>query len=273
MKFPPQQVIIAIPVYKEFKQLTSYELLSLKQLKAVLYKHHICFVAPVSLNVESYSEYFLGYDVSVQKFDDRFFQSVAGYNQLMLEKQFYIRFDRFQYLLIYQTDAFVFRDELLYWVRQGYDFIGAPFHTDNSEPFDMLKWTVGNGGFSLRKVSACIKLIDNLKWYFKIISFFNTIKIKKKVAKGLIKLGKWRFFYADGIMRNRYNEDYVFGVLAKKFIKDFNVAPLKEAIAFSFEAHPDVLFQINNSQLPFGCHGWNRYGKLFWKLILDKVGA
>ena len=30
-------------------------------------------------------------------------------------------------MLIYQLDAYVFKDELLNWANKGYDYIGAPW--------------------------------------------------------------------------------------------------------------------------------------------------
>jgi hypothetical protein len=44
----------------------------------------------------------------------------------MLSIDFYKRFRDYKFILIYQLDAYVFRDELEYWCEQDYDFIGAP---------------------------------------------------------------------------------------------------------------------------------------------------
>jgi len=44
----------------------------------------------------------------------------------MMSPAFYDAFKAFDYILIYQLDAFVFRDELEYFCSLGYDYIGAP---------------------------------------------------------------------------------------------------------------------------------------------------
>lgn len=62
----------------------------------------------------------------------------------MLTKEFYLRFRQWEYLLIYQLDAYVFQDELMDWCNKGYDYIGAPFLKLNRE----VDWNnCGNGGF------------------------------------------------------------------------------------------------------------------------------
>jgi hypothetical protein len=69
---------------------------------------------------------------------------------------FYEVFRQYEYMLIYQLDCWVFRDELEMWCDKGYDYIGAPF---------FVKWFVdrgiyvGNGGFSLRKISNIIEYL------------------------------------------------------------------------------------------------------------------
>lgn len=45
----------------------------------------------------------------------------------MLSAEFYERFLAWDYILLCQTDAFVFRDELADWCARGYDYIGAPW--------------------------------------------------------------------------------------------------------------------------------------------------
>lgn len=44
----------------------------------------------------------------------------------MLSAEFYDRFAAYEYVLIYQLDAFVFADRLAEFCQMGYDYIGAP---------------------------------------------------------------------------------------------------------------------------------------------------
>jgi hypothetical protein len=58
-------------------------------------------------------------------------------------------------------------------------------------------------------------------------------------------------------------------VLVGRTFNDYTIAPVNEAIKFSFEANPEFLFEKNNYQLPFGCHAWQRYDPLFWEKYIN----
>ena len=54
----------------------------------------------------------------------------------------------------------------------------------------------------------------------------------------------------------------------------FKIPSPKDAINFSFESNPELLYKMNNECLPFGCHAWEKYGKHFWKQFIkinDKI--
>ena len=63
------------------------------------------------------------------------------------------------------------------------------------------------------------------------------------------------------------NEDYQIHQLSKLY-SWYKIAPVKEAIKFSFDVNPSVLYKMNDSKLPFGCHSWNRYEKDFWEKFI-----
>jgi hypothetical protein len=65
-------------------------------------------------------------NISVESFPKRYFENIEGYNELLLSASFYERFLDTKYILIYQLDAFVFKDELQEWCDKGYDYI-APW--------------------------------------------------------------------------------------------------------------------------------------------------
>ena len=60
------------------------------------------------------------------------------------------------------------------------------------------------------------------------------------------------------------NEDIFWAELAAKRFRWFEVAPAHEAMGFSFEVNPSVLYRMNGGNLPFGCHGWGKYDPDFW---------
>jgi len=225
-----KKVLVVIPYYHN--DLSEKEIISLKQAQKILKKYDMCFIAPLRLTPLLKNERH-----QVEYFENIFFESVATYNQLMLAPEFYERFIKYRYILIYQLDAFVFYDKLNYFCELNYDYIGSPWiYSEKGMIEDVLqKAYVGNGGLSLRNVRSCIKLL----------------KVKKK------ELGDFNC-----------NEDFFFSA-AKD---DFKVAPLSIALEFSFETHVRKCFEINDRNLPFGCHAWERYDFLFWKPYIEKQG-
>ena len=60
-------------------------------------------------------------------------------------------------------------------------------------------------------------------------------------------------------------EDFYWTKKVAVVFNDFKVAPVEDAAKFSFEVNPSLLYKMNNNQLPFGCHGWEKYEPEFWK--------
>ena len=100
-------VNIVIPIYKE--EPSGNDIISIKRVFRVLKEYPITFVHPKSLDIRAYEEFG---KVTFRDFDDAYFKSIDGYNQLMLSIDFYEAFTE-KYILIYQTDAYIFRDDLL----------------------------------------------------------------------------------------------------------------------------------------------------------------
>ena len=150
------KIIIIIPVYK--KLLTEDEILSLKQCFKVLSKYEIRLACPENLDVSEYNK-IIGKTIKTERFAPCLFEGIKGYNELTTNCEFYNRLHDFDFMLIYQLDAWVFTDSLMYWCRQKYDYIGAPWFSDyGSYEGGQQLWTVGNGGFSLRRVKKFLYL-------------------------------------------------------------------------------------------------------------------
>ena len=101
----PSKVAVVIPVYK--KELDPLEEISLAQVRKVLGKYPIVFVTPEG----KIFPYFEAGDM-IAHFPQGFFQNTDTYSKLLLSPQFYDTFKDFEYILIYQLDAFVFYDAL-----------------------------------------------------------------------------------------------------------------------------------------------------------------
>lgn len=271
-------VVVTIPIYKE--HLTEFEQKSLKQCFKILIQHPICFIHPNNLNLTQYKLIALKYDILVtfKAFDVSYFSNIEGYNKLLLSSFFYQNFISYHYILIYQLDAWVFKDELKYWCQQGYDYIGAPWFEGWSNTNIESKFIgVGNGGFSLRRTKKFIKVLRKIK----LLHCYN-ILLKKIHLKGgilnsnmkainkllfiLIRLDHNSIHLKSLINLKPTNEDFIWGEYIGKSFRSFLLPSFKEAMKFSFETRPSYLFKKNNKKLPFGCHAWEKYEyKDFWK--------
>lgn len=250
-------IAITIPIYKP--TINVAELISLTQCLKILHRHKIIFVAPASLNTIFY-ENICGGEIKfhIERFADEYFENINGYNKLMLSVHFYKRFLNYKFILIYQLDAFVFKDTLLHWCSQNYDFIGAPHAPYNNVTgevqflknykkllkglknifgFNHKICNVGNGGLSLRKTQ----------------SFYCLLKILKHKAK------KWR-----------NNEDEFFKYWGNLSYPLFSLPSDETALTFSIEISPKESLKKLNNTLPFGCHAFEKYDWQTWKPYINK---
>lgn len=233
------KICILVPLYKP--SLDDWEYQSLKQLFNVFgNKYEICILTSRSLqnNIPSFRYIFPFSDVRFI-FDDHFFLDTNEYSKLMLNIKLYTELKRyeFDYVLIYQTDCWVFRDELEYWCNKDFDYIGSPFFIRVSDKnYDNIKYNHcynGNGGFSLRKVDSFIKNIERLN------------KLIVNVMTDIVPMPEDRF-------------------IAEHF--HFEKHPtFTECAAFGWDGAPDILYTINDFKLPFGCHKFNIYYHSFYK--------
>ena len=215
--------VIVVPIYKETP--TFNERKSLEQLFNVLGGFDIYLMTPNGLNVDEYKK--MHEELYVAEFDKYFFDGRLRYGELMNKADFYKYFNNkgYEYMLVYQPDCWVFKNELQAWCDKGYDYVGAPF---------FIKWFadrnlfVGNGGFSLRRLSAMIDYTTKFS------------------GKGLPH---------DG------TDD---GFFAANFDKSLKIPTKEEAALFSLETFPREQYEVTKT-LPFGCHAYKRYDWAFWK--------
>lgn len=258
---------IVFPIYKSFDSLCEKELISIVQLYKILGRHSVFFIGPQSLNWDPYVRHAGIYNVTVERklFDEDFFSGLDGYNRLLKSLIFYAEFSKFEYMLIYQTDAFVFSDELEFWCNKDYDFIGAPWFEDYHDATETSRIIgVGNGGFSLRRIPVFIKVLKRLAFLRKMGRFYRFF-VRKRSANGI---------HLNHIILApiTLQEDFFWTQYAPLILSSFSVAPVSEALQFSFEVCPSVLLNMNNNKLPFGCHAWWRYDLEFWRPFIEHFG-
>lgn len=272
---------IVVPVIKHLHFLTEDEKLSLEQLYRVLGKYLIYLIGPDTVNWDEYRGHAKKFNtiVTVKIFRSGF-GSIQEYNELLLSKQFYCSFSNIQYMLIYQTDAFVFNDEFIHWCNMKYDYIGSPWFNGWGKAERTSKIIgVGNGGFSLRNIKTCKRVINKMsvlkklwkfyqlsfiKKYLSFSSFLTPIKPVYRINNNIETYGF--LFSAD----TRHNEDLFFGMYFPSIFNNYKLAPVKEAIKFGFEVNAPILFEMNNYKLPFGCHAWKKYDWDFWKKYIKE---
>jgi hypothetical protein len=247
------EIVIIIPIYNSSP--TGNDIISLRQCIKVLNRFPITFITHEKIDVTK--AYLDGipdfYNYKIEHFDSVYFQNIRGYNRLLLSDLFYKRFLNYKYILIYQLDAWIFKDDLLTWCGEDYDYVGAPWINWEWSDFYARHLTfprriayrlgfrdfnlVGNGGFSLRKVSA---FVHNLK------------------------------LFRNAAMKFQMNEDYFYSFFVSSFNPFFRIPTTRKALQFSFDENPADAYKQNNSELPMACHAWPKY-KEFWRSHIPDI--
>ena len=211
----------------------------------VLKGEDIFFIAPENLNTDYYETEFP--DIRYKRYKDKYFKGILGYNKLMLSTDFYDSFSEYEYMLIAQPDACIWREEnmLEYFMDMDFDYYGAPWiparriwewapvrsGQDGRRRIVCLKKEgngieMGNGGFSLRRISSCRKLIKEFAW-------------------------RKSYWYI------KRNEDIFFGVFGRGSKNNFKLCDVASGLKFAGEYNIKEL--VLEGRTPFGVHGWSKY--------------
>ena len=268
-------VVVTIPIYKEIPD--AYEEVSFKQCLEVLKNYPIRIVAPEGLNLDHYFNLCpAARNLVVVSFRKSYFKNIFGYNRLLLSREFYQTFSKFEYILIYQPDAYVFKDELAYWCAKGYDYVGAPGFKLRNEETRFQFSGVANGGFSLRKVSAMMYLISNWQKYFGLFDILSTkllnFNSKTQLAFDYLMQGLPNAYKKIPLtIFYKHHEDFVLTVIFSKEAHALNLPEPLEAAKFAFEVHAGMLYELNKQELPFGCHAWYKHETEFWSKFIPAL--
>lgn len=258
-----KDVKIVFPIYKS--NLDDFELRSVKRSVKILKDYTFSIICPQELTISEVENLFKGVDYEVIRFPSVYFQSIDSYNRLMLSEQFYKQYLDTKFILICQTDVFVFRDELDFWCTKNYDYIGAPwigtpqrihnkafiyfgnklktFSGKKEKKYDHL-FKVGNGGFSLR----------NVKKHHEIV-----VKNKELI----------NYYLLNKEPENFHIEDVFFSLKVPTLDPNFAIPDWKEALNFCMDRKPELALKYNNGKLPFAVHGFNKPKvKQFWETII-----
>lgn len=235
-----KKCIIVIPTHK-FEP-DDLEQLSLKQLDKVIKGDiDICIVRPKNINIDAYNKLFKNSKPSTIILDDKYFTSFLGYNQMCLDYDFYKPFEDYEYMMIYQTDCWIFRNDIQKFCDMGYDYIGGPIYSAGSKwpSFQYSAYPkVGNGGLSLRKISKMLKLFDRNGYIYN--------KHKDEWAK------------------QEYEDMFLCDVIAREIY--INIPDYKIAEQFSIDSVP---FHISTLS-PMACHRVFAMYK-YWKTVIPEL--
>lgn len=232
-----------------------------ERLDAAFVRHNVgvlsgregAFVLPQRLDAGPYLE--LAPSFTVERFPDKYFAGIRGYNQLMMSTAFYDRWRGIEHILICQTDALVLHDRLQPFELADCDYIGAPlpdhivlprlYFPGSGRLMRALPWLVpsvqprvGNGGLSLRRVRAFRSLLTREAW-----------------RKSL-----WRL-----------NEDLYFSTRGCDPRSGFVAAP--ESLARQFCAETDAMEALATpGDRPFGLHKPQAYAPAALARLLKEFG-
>jgi hypothetical protein len=248
--------------------LTDLERKSFLQCFNVLGEFPVVLICPLGLDVTQYIE--IVPNVKVDFIDPKWQATYAMFNRLKIDPFLYRRYGDYDYILFYELDAWVFKNELTFWCNQGYDYIGAPWfegwqHASEDAPF----LGIGNGGFSLRNIKAHLRVLDTFSYVtpFKVIvrDFLAqpSLRTLARISKDLTIRNNTFHLFNNFAM----NEDLFWGrIVASKF-KWFKIPDLKTALRFSIEVNPQLYIK-SKDDLPFGCHSWSKFNQEFWNQFI-----
>lgn len=231
---------VVIPIHK--RNLSLNEKLSLKIVSIKLSEYKRYLVVPNGLDTSEYQK--VDPQIEIVAFEPHFFKNERSYNLLCRKPIFYYSFKKFDYMLIYQLDCFIFSNALHEWLNLNIDYIGPAWVEMNwaKKRIKIKKIIersnrVGNGGFSIRRISKFYSMS-------KIMQFFSTYAI--------------------------FHEDVLWSNIAPIFYRKMKIAKFTDALRFGFEENPKLCFKLNNHKLPFGCHAWEKHDKKFWIPLINE---
>ncbi len=268
----PDKLVAIVVAHSNRAYITPAEAVSLRHLNHYLGKYDKYLLIPESLKFELPG-------LMNKPFNDDYFGSVDAHKQMLFSSEYYQAFAEYKYILTYHLDALVFSDQLEQWCNRDYDFIGAPWvkHPNSPNAGMVYEGKVGNSGFSLKKVSTFLKIFDSTIYALEPGEYWTSRHAHKPLSQRLLNLPKRLLMYSHRFNNVRFEldrwtqpEELFLIDRASHYYPDFLVPEVKEALKFAFEIVPRYCFELNNHELPFGCHAWERYDKSFWEPYLLK---
>lgn len=264
--------VVLVPVHQPLP--TADELFSMKRCGKLLGSHPIRIVHPVGLNLDAYLE--LLPTATPLPVPASWMSSIRAYNRMLINPAFYQELDCFSHALIHEPDALVISDQLFYWCKQPFDYIGAPWFEGFAVASPDAPITgVGNSGFSLINIAAVHRFLkSDIRW-------ISRPSVFKEISKKLLRrpcVYSIQFLMAalgdSGSLRgaHRLTNDncdlFITHHAAGNPTMPFSIADPKHAVQFSWEVNPRRCYELCHRRPPFGIHAWARYDRTF---VLDML--
>ena len=254
--------LVVVPVHRP--EPTVDEAFGIQRCGQILVDHPITFILPDSLSGLAYQR--LIPNARLCRVPAKWMASVKSYNRMIIRPSFYSLFKGYTHLLIHEPDALVFADQLLYWCRQSFDYIGAPWFEGFSNPAsDAPVIGIGNSGFSLIRISAIQRfLLSRDRWIsrklvlWQIYCLLRGQHCRYPLSSLLRMLGS----AGSVVGAHRVLEDHCDGFIsewASRIRPSLRLASVEQALHFAWEVSPRRCSELIHGQLPFGVHAWRRY--------------
>lgn len=261
----------AILIISHKEQLSSVEVQSLQQCFRLLPSVDTYIITKKSNRLDAYQQ--LSDSLKFYLVEDEHLNTYEAFNAFKQSASLYKDFLQYDYVLFYELDAWIFSDQLDYWMNQGYAYVAPPWFSSLNECDPNATFIgVGNGGFSLRHVAKTYSLLKRVKQVRTLNKFWKQSGINKLWAfdKFLLRFNFYfkiaKFWELPYILDEALlQEDVFICYRAASFFSDYPIATPEVALQFGFEVNPAVLYERNHRQLPFGCHAWQKYDPDFWK--------
>jgi hypothetical protein len=246
--------------------ISSDEEISLRHLEHYLRGYDRFFIAPEGSTYER-----PGYEV--ETFPTRFFGSGKAHGRLQLAEEFYRRFERYSYILMYHLDALAFSDQLMEWCTTDLDYVGAPWLPCSDSPW-VTEPRVGNSGFALMKVQSFLQVMQSSRFAVDANEYRSRTRVpyadrQRSHTIPNRYLRWWRRY--NGVKwelrqwPDAANSDLFWSDRAVHYWPAFKVASFETGLRFAFEVAPRMCFELNGKNLPFGCHAWTTFDRAFWE--------
>jgi hypothetical protein len=274
-KAPSKLVAVVVPLSTR-PTLSEDEQTSLRHLRHFLGRYDKYLVAPKGSPVRL--DGFV-----MREFPRKYFGSLAAINNLWYSPGLFAAFSDYRFIFYYHLDCLVLSDQLEEWCAADLDYIGPPWIKCADSPW-VTRQRVGNGGFVLVKVESALRVLYNryeadpstywldmfarnsrrLAPVVKALELAERSGLRSRFVTRVVKA--WEVRQDPGLYG--LNSDYFWSDQAVDYLPEFKVASLEQGLRFGFEVAPRLCLEMNNGQLPFGCHAWPRYDRGFWEPYL-----